>query len=481
MTATARSIAAGLICLTVSACTTVPVTGRSQINMLSEREISAAADQNYAKFINTAKEKQAILSASESPQAASTIAMVNRVSQKIIYAAGMRGKANWEVTIVKSKSANAQVMPNGKIIVFTGLLPIAQTEGGLAAILGHEVGHVVARHSAERASQVLLANTAVAVGQIAAASSRSSSAHAPAVGAALGMGAQYGVLLPFSREHESEADYMGMLYMAKAGYDPSEAIGVWERMEAAGGKGPWELLSTHPSHATRRAKLQEWLPEAKVYYASPSKPLPANMAEARTAAVAQSSAMALAPIGVQPSVKLGYWTKLKATNRPGPDTIRADRIQPCTVGQCVVLARADGATTIVTQDLAELVETRNADGSWRRYSPAIPIYRFPLRVGDSWSATVNAEDSKGGKGLLRIKSDVIAYEQVNVPSGQFMAYRVPLAVNGVRVRESWYVPDVRSSVRIINYDGKGAPTYTVEMLDYQKSDEPAGSLTEARN
>jgi Zn-dependent protease with chaperone function len=446
--------------------------------MLSDQEMAASANQQFAKFMSDATQKQAVLSVSESPQAASAIAMVNRVSQKIVDAAGMRGRANWEVTVVKSKSANAFVLPNGKIVVYTGILPIAKTEGGLAAVLGHEVAHVVARHSAERASQMLVANTAVSAAMVALAASSRSSSYASEVGAALGLGAQYGVILPFSRKHESEADHMGMFYMAKAGYDPSEAIGLWERMEAANGTGPWELLSTHPSNATRRARLQEWLPEAKIYYANPSRPLPVTLAEARKAALSQSSQMALAPVALQPTVKPGYWYKVKGSNRPGPDTIHVDRLQACSAGQCVVFARDDGGATIATQDQTQILETRNADGSWTRFSPGLPVFRFPLRVGDTWSATVSTEDSKGVKSTVGVKSDVVGYEPVSVPAGQFIAYRVVLAVNGVRVRESWYVPEVRSSVRVVIYDNKGDQTSASEMLDYQKSDEPADSMPE---
>ena len=111
----------------------------------------------------------------------------------------------------------------------------------------------------------------------------------PAVGAALGIGAQYGILLPFSRAHESEADRIGVILMAKAGYDPAEAVGVWERMEQMAGGGKWEFLSTHPSHETRRANLRSWLPEANLYYADRSRPLPTSLAELKTARIARSA------------------------------------------------------------------------------------------------------------------------------------------------------------------------------------------------
>jgi metalloendopeptidase OMA1, mitochondrial len=245
--------------------------------MVSDRQMIAMADKSHASFMSMLAQKNAIASSSESPKAASTIAAVQRVSDRIIDAAGLRGKLQWETTLVKSKTANAMVLPNGKITVFTGLLPIVKNEAGLAAVLGHEVAHVVARHSAERLSQKLLASTVVAAAD--AYASAKNSSNAAAVSAAIGLGAQYGVLLPFSREHESEADRIGLIFMAKAGYDPAEAIGVWERMEQAGGGGRWEFLSTHPSPSTRRAQIRAWLPEANLYYADRNRPLPTNLAE----------------------------------------------------------------------------------------------------------------------------------------------------------------------------------------------------------
>ena len=207
--------------LLVLGCTTVPITGRSQLNMISDQQLAAAADQDFAKFASLVVQKNAVVSSSESPQAAALLATVNRVSGRIIDAAGLRGRYNWQTLVVKSREANAFVMPNGKIVVFTGIIPIAKNEAGLAAVLGHEVSHVIAHHQAERVSQALLAQGSLAAADAALASANSK--YRPVVGAALGLGAQYGVLLPFSRLHESEADHIGLLLMAKAGYDPAVA------------------------------------------------------------------------------------------------------------------------------------------------------------------------------------------------------------------------------------------------------------------
>lgn len=143
--------------------------------------------------------------------AAAALTTVHHVSDRIIDAAGLRGRFNWETVVVKSKVPNAFAMPNGKIVVFTGILPVAKIEAGLAAVLGHEIGHVIAQHQAERVSQTLVARTTLSVTDAALASRDSK--YRPAIGAALGLGARYGVLLPFSRIHESEADHIGLLLM----------------------------------------------------------------------------------------------------------------------------------------------------------------------------------------------------------------------------------------------------------------------------
>jgi predicted Zn-dependent protease len=158
------------------------------------------------------------------------------------------------------------------MIVHTGLIPIAKTEAGLAAVLGHEVGHVIARHSAERLSQTMLAQVGAQVANVAVAVY--DPRYQAVTAAAVGLGAQYGVLLPYSRAHESEADHIGILLMAKAGYDPAESIALWERMEASGGSRQPEWMSSHPNPGTRRTQLRAWLPEAQRYYQNRALPLP---------------------------------------------------------------------------------------------------------------------------------------------------------------------------------------------------------------
>jgi predicted Zn-dependent protease len=151
------------------------------------------------------------------------------------------------------------------VAVYTGLFPVAQDEAGLAVVMGHEVAHALARHGAERMSQGVAAQ--IAGTGLAVAVSGSSPATRNAVMGAFGLGAQYGVLLPFNRSQESEADHIGLILMAKAGYDPAAALGLWKRMEAsAGGQSPSEFLSTHPSYGTRQSTIESWIPEARTYF-----------------------------------------------------------------------------------------------------------------------------------------------------------------------------------------------------------------------
>jgi predicted Zn-dependent protease len=179
----------------------------------------------------------------------------------------------WEVSVIESEEANAFCLPGGKIAVYTGIIPIAQNEHALAAIMGHEIAHALLRHGAERMAQQKL----VQIGQMAASMSVGDMdpAQQQMVMAALGAGAKFGLILPFSRDHESEADRIGLLLSAAACYDPRESVGLWERMGAAsGGASPPEFMSTHPASDTRIQQLQAWMPEAlEVHKAAGCPPL----------------------------------------------------------------------------------------------------------------------------------------------------------------------------------------------------------------
>ncbi|MDO8479204.1 MAG: M48 family metallopeptidase [Candidatus Rokubacteria bacterium] len=437
--------------------------------MISDQQVAAAADQEFAKFVGMVKQKDAILTSSESSQAAATVGTVNRVSAKIVDAAGMRGRYNWQTVVVKSREANAFVTPNGKIVVFTGILPIAKTEAGLAAVLGHEVSHVIARHSAERMSQVLLAQVTVAT--VDAALAASNSKYRPAIGAALGLGAQYGVLLPFSRTHESEADHIGLLLMAKAGYDPAEAVGLWQRMEASGRSGPWEFMSSHPSPATRVVQIRGWLPEANLYYADSSRSLPSSLDELQAATAERASRRALAPIVPMPSYSSGFWYQYKASDSETLTTYRFLKQETCQAGECYVVESGPGRTATVTTGLG-LVESRDSTGAWRRFTPPLQEFKWPLQVGDSWTDMVAVEESSGRKQTVQMKAEVVSYESVVVPAGTFMAYKIVTALGGRRYREVWYAPETKTVVKSITPTSQGRPIVR-ELTDYQKGQESA--------
>jgi predicted Zn-dependent protease len=248
----------------LAACATNPYTERSQLLLMSESQEMQLGAQAYAQVLQDPKVK-----ISHDPR---EIEPVKRVAARIIevaknskYAERAR-QFDWEVSVIKDdKTMNAFALPGGKIAVYTGIFPVAKNEAGLAAILGHEVTHALARHGAERMSQGLLAQIGLEAAGIALGTGTNPVA-GQATMAALGLGVNVGMLLPFSRAHESEADHIGLLLAAQAGYDPVEAIRVWERMERLSKGQPPEFLSTHPGHGTRIKQLQEWMLEAISYY-----------------------------------------------------------------------------------------------------------------------------------------------------------------------------------------------------------------------
>jgi predicted Zn-dependent protease len=234
-------------------CETVPYTGRSQIQLVSPAEEAQMGIQSYQQIVGKA---------ALSTDGPSNV-LVQRVGTRIAAVTGLDNK--WEFRVIQDdKQANAFALPGGKVAVYTGILPITKDEAGLAAVLGHEIGHVVARHGGERVSQQMGVQS---VTQILAGMASSNPTTVQMVSTALGAGAQYGVLLPWSRQQESEADHIGLILMAKAGYDPHASLELWKRMAvAAQGQRPPEFLSTHPAEATRIQQIQEWLPEALKYY-----------------------------------------------------------------------------------------------------------------------------------------------------------------------------------------------------------------------
>jgi len=256
------AILAGCL-LVLTGCQTVPVTGRKGLDFVS-------ADQEMQLGLTSFDQLKSQTPISHDP---AVNAMVKRVGEKIAQVAGKdMPKAQWEFVVFESKEANAFCLPGGKVGVYTGILPITKNEAGLATVLGHEVAHAVAHHGAERMSQQMVVQ---AGGQaLAYGVGGSDPALQKAAMTAYGLGSQVGVLLPFSRAHESEADHIGLIYMARAGYQPDEAVSFWERFsqyeKAAGGSGtPW-YLRTHPLDEDRIRQLRGWLPQAKAEFGKAS-------------------------------------------------------------------------------------------------------------------------------------------------------------------------------------------------------------------
>ena len=262
-----------LLLVFLPGCETNPYTHRSQFLLMPTGYMNEMGAAQYGEVLQDPK-----VVLSKDPK---EIEPVKRVAARIIEAAKRSKYAQaaqefkWEVTVIKDDATkNAWALPGGKIAVYTGIFPMAKNEAGLAAIMGHEVVHALAQHGGERMSQGLVAQ----LGMTAAAIVLSTQGTNPALGElamqAMGIGVQAGVLLPFSRKHESEADYIGVLLAADAGYDPREAIHIWERMAASSQGAPPEFLSTHPAHETRIADLTSWMPEAlEIYNQTPKAPV----------------------------------------------------------------------------------------------------------------------------------------------------------------------------------------------------------------
>jgi predicted Zn-dependent protease len=254
-----------LIALIVYACATVPVTGRKQLSMVSNAEIIPMAEQQYQQVLKEGK-----LSNDQEQ-----VAMVKKVGSRIQRAVeqymaqnNMSSELNgfkWEFNLIDDpKTVNAWCMPGGKVAFYTGIMPICKNEAGIAVVMGHEVAHAIANHGRERMSQGLIANMGMST--VGAAMGQNPTMTQQIFMQAVGMGTQVG-MLKFSRQHESEADRIGLIFMAMAGYDPNEAPAFWERMSSgSGGNAPPEWLSTHPSHETRISDLRKSIPEAMKYY-----------------------------------------------------------------------------------------------------------------------------------------------------------------------------------------------------------------------
>jgi len=247
----------------VFACATNPFTGKSTLALVSNSEILPSAFQQYNQFLS---ENKVITGTADAKRVETIGTKIKVAAEKWLTANGQAGYLNdykWEYKLVESKEVNAWCMPGGKIVFYTGILPICKDDAGMATVMGHEVSHALANHGQQRMSAGLLqqlggAGVAVATGGKSAETQQLAMT-------AYGAATQFGGMLPFSRNHESEADMIGLTLMAIAGYNPEKAVEFWGRMSAnSGGQAPPEFMSTHPSDATRIANLKKLIPQAKL-------------------------------------------------------------------------------------------------------------------------------------------------------------------------------------------------------------------------
>ena len=238
--------------LITSACATTPVSNRSALILIPQSQEISLGKQSYAQILKKEKESED----------ANLTQIVSRVGQRIVTVSDMP-KLDWEFKLIESDTKNAFALPGGKVAIYSGLLSIAKNEAGLATIMSHEIAHVIARHGAQRMTQQMLLQGAM----LGAGLSMKNNTQRNIILSALGVGVLYGFTLPFSRSHESEADQIGLLYMARAGYDPNEALQFWQRFsKVKDGKPPPEWASTHPADTTRMQGLRKYFSRAKYDY-----------------------------------------------------------------------------------------------------------------------------------------------------------------------------------------------------------------------
>lgn len=251
--------------LLITSCSTVPLTGRRQLDLIPSSTMLSMSFQQYDQFLSS---NQVSSNQAQTQMVQNVGRRIQKAVEQYMTDNGLSSRLRdykWEFNLVDSPEVNAWAMPGGKVVVYSGILPIAKDESGLAVIMGHEIAHAIAKHGDERMSRGLLTQLGTSA-LSAALQNRPAETQRLWMGA-FGAGAQYGVMLPHSRLQESEADRLGLIYMAMAGYDPQNAVSFWQRMDVAsgGGKVP-EFLSTHPSGQTRIKRIKQLLPEAFRYY-----------------------------------------------------------------------------------------------------------------------------------------------------------------------------------------------------------------------
>ena len=369
----------------LSACATVPGTGRSQLSLVDERRLSAIAAQQYAQI-----KSQMTLSTNRGDRA-----LVNRVGANIARAAETllheQGQAEqianfrWEFSLFENSQVNAFAAPGGKVGIFTGILPYARDEAGLAVIIGHEVAHIIARHAQERASQQMLAELGGQALGAGLSLGKATPATMRMAAAAYGFGSLFGVILPYSRVHEYEADRLGMTLMAMAGYDPTASLDMWRRMiEGGQGSEGFEFTRTHPVSRNRLAEMEKRLPEARARYAGRSaRPMAAKWQPEVLAGQAGRA--------VQPGARDTIREHIENAARRGDKRAQADlrRLQAAAdsgdeVAKFMLEARVMGDSLEREEDerLRKAAETVDSKAKTESELQALAMYRKAAEQGD---------------------------------------------------------------------------------------------------
>ncbi len=260
-----KTLIVALISLIIYSCAKVPLTGRRQMKLLPESDLVAMSLTSYSQFLDTS---QVVTSGNYKQMVSNAGMRISRAVESYLRTTGDSNLINnykWEFNLVDDPTVNAWCMPGGKVVFYSGIMPICATETGVAVVMGHEIAHAIARHGNERMSHGLVQQLGGVALTVAIADKPAETQQLFQL--AYGAGTQVGVMLPFSRKHESEADHMGIMFMAMAGYNPEEAPKFWDRMNAlSGGARPPEFLSTHPNPSKRAAALAADMPEALKYY-----------------------------------------------------------------------------------------------------------------------------------------------------------------------------------------------------------------------
>jgi predicted Zn-dependent protease len=250
--------------LITEACSTVPLIGRKQVSLMPESSMVEMSLTNYDQFL---KENKSSTNKEQTDIIKRVGARMSAAVEKYLRENGFQDRIadfKWAFNLVESKELNAWCMPGGKVVFYTGIMPLTKNDAGVAVVMGHEIGHAVARHGNERMSQQMLVQFGdIALTEVIKSKPTESQAIFQSI---YGLGAQYGVMLPYSRQQEYEGDKLGLIFMAIAGYDPQEAIGFWERMSASSTAKMPEFLSTHPLEQNRINEIKKFLPEAMKYY-----------------------------------------------------------------------------------------------------------------------------------------------------------------------------------------------------------------------